>query len=186
MRAVVPRYTLDMLDALPEYPGVRYELVDGVLLVTPAADDAQTELITWLIVLLAAGIPSEEAHIAPPGEVRVGPSYSLIADILVYPARFPVGTPWKDVTEWLLAIDIVSPISAIYDRVHKRRAYMALGVREYWVVDPLTRTVEVWHPADTSPVIHRTQVTYRTPGGSHKVTVDLGRLFRGITFVVDA
>jgi hypothetical protein len=31
----------------------------------------------------------------------------------------------------------------ICHREHKRRAYLALGLKEYWVVDAVTRPVEV-------------------------------------------
>jgi len=74
---------------------------------------------------------------------------------------------------------IVSPSSAIYDRDHKRRAYLALGVREYWVVDPRTRAIEVWQPGDASPRVQRERCAYRTPDGQHTVAVDIPALFRG-------
>ena len=38
-----------------------------------------------------------------------------------------------------LAVEIVSPDSAVRDWQTKRAEYAAAGVREYWVVDPLTR-----------------------------------------------
>ena len=180
MPAVLPRYTVDMLDALPDYPGVRYELVDGLLLVTPAAGSLHAGITARLIASLVAGIPEDYAYVAPPGEVRVGRFTSLVPDILVYPSRFPLGTAWKDITEWLLAIEIVSPSSAVYDRDHKRRAYLALGVREYWVVDPMRRSIEVWRPGDAAPRIESVRFEYVTPDGGHRVSIDVERLFRDV------
>ncbi|MGH7669614.1 MAG: Uma2 family endonuclease [Gemmatimonadaceae bacterium] len=186
MPAVLPRYTVDMLDDLPDDPYLRYELIDGVLFVTPAAGSAHSELTTRLVMNFSTRLPQSVARVAPPGEVRVGQRNSLVPDILVYPARFAIGTAWPDITDWLLAIEIVSRSSAIYDREHKRRAYLALGVREYWVVDPRTRAVEVWHPGDAAATIHRDAVTYRTPGGEFGVPVDLSALFRDIPRIGDA
>jgi Uma2 family endonuclease len=41
-----------------------------------------------------------------------------------------------------LVIEIVSPSSRRYDRVTKLRWYAALGIPEYWLVDPEARTLE--------------------------------------------
>jgi Uma2 family endonuclease len=42
-----------------------------------------------------------------------------------------------------LVIEVVSPGSAIYDRNTKADTYGALGVRELWLVDETSETVEV-------------------------------------------
>ena len=42
-----------------------------------------------------------------------------------------------------LVIEIVSPSSVKYDRVYKFRKYQKAGVKEYWIVDPETKTVQV-------------------------------------------
>lgn len=178
MAAAVPRYTIDMLDALPDSPGVRYELVDGFLIVTPAPGTAHAVVAGRLVTILRSVIPESVAWVAPPGELRIGTSTRLEPDILVYPRRFAPGTPWADVTEWLLAVEIVSPSSAIYDRDHKRRAYLALGVREYWVVDPVARTIDVWHPGDAEPAIVRDVLWYVPPDGRRRISVGVGSVFR--------
>jgi Uma2 family endonuclease len=42
-----------------------------------------------------------------------------------------------------LVIEILSPSNTQRDRIVKFRKYLAAGVREYWVVDPNQKTVEV-------------------------------------------
>jgi Uma2 family endonuclease len=42
-----------------------------------------------------------------------------------------------------MVVEIVSPSSAKYDRVLKFRKYQKAGVREYWIVDPEIKTVQV-------------------------------------------
>jgi Uma2 family endonuclease len=42
-----------------------------------------------------------------------------------------------------LIVEILSPSTAKTDREDKRRWYAELGVREYWLVDPLEQRVEV-------------------------------------------
>jgi len=105
MPGAVPLYTVDMLDELPDEAGVRYELIEGVLLVTPATGSLHSTVTMRLLTLLGAAIPEEYARVAPPGEIRVGKRTSLVPDILVYPSRFRPGTGWQDITEWLLAVE---------------------------------------------------------------------------------
>jgi len=42
-----------------------------------------------------------------------------------------------------LIIEILSPSTADYDRHYKRTLYARYGVKEYWLVDPDSQTVEV-------------------------------------------
>lgn len=42
-----------------------------------------------------------------------------------------------------LVIEVISPGSAIYDRNTKADTYAALGVKELWLVDEMSRTIEV-------------------------------------------
>ena len=47
-----------------------------------------------------------------------------------------------------LVIEILSQSSARYDRVFKFSLYQRAGVKEYWIVDPVTRTVCVYTMED--------------------------------------
>lgn len=87
MPASAPHYTVDMLDAMPQEPGVRYELVDGSLIVTPAPGPVHADIVEQLMAAFRASIPRAVARVATPGEIRIGKSNSLQPDILVYPAQ---------------------------------------------------------------------------------------------------
>lgn len=41
-------------------------------------------------------------------------------------------------------VEILSPKTARLDRDNKRRVYATSGVRELWIIDPETRTIEVY------------------------------------------
>ena len=43
-----------------------------------------------------------------------------------------------------LIIEILSPSTQRHDRVTKFNLYQEAGVREYWIVDPMSRTVQVY------------------------------------------
>ena len=42
-----------------------------------------------------------------------------------------------------MVVEILSPSTAEYDQGYKRALYARHGVREYWLVDPETESVEV-------------------------------------------
>ncbi len=43
-----------------------------------------------------------------------------------------------------LVIEVLSPSTARYDRGHKKDAYEAASVQEYWIVEPEVRSLEVY------------------------------------------
>jgi Uma2 family endonuclease len=92
MRATVPRYTLQDLDSFPD-DGNRYELVDGILLVTPAPLLPHDVVVMRLIRTLNLYFgPEPAAWVSGHGVVEVMPNVHMEPDVLVMPAGF-VATP---------------------------------------------------------------------------------------------
>src|SRR5690348_11278011 len=91
----VPRYTVDDLDRFPE-DGNRYELLDGVLLVTPAPR-AVHQIVVNRIAYRLTEAAGAAAHVVGPGAISVPPHTQLQPAILVYPSRVPPTTDWAKV-----------------------------------------------------------------------------------------
>ncbi|WP_236029308.1 Uma2 family endonuclease [Paractinoplanes lichenicola] len=129
MPAVV---TLDDLAAMnaADPNGHRYETSpEGVLSVWPVADFEHAQIASRLFAwLLMTGWPAEQilqvAGIRVPGSERDG---GRIPDISVW-SESPPRAVWLDVTELLLAVEIVSPGSEAMDEVTKRREYASAGI----------------------------------------------------------
>jgi Uma2 family endonuclease len=47
-----------------------------------------------------------------------------------------------------LVMEVLSPGTAYYDRRHKKEVYAEHGVGEYWIVDPMERSIEVYANRD--------------------------------------
>ena len=177
MAISVPLYTVDDLEHFPD-DGNRYELLDGVLLVTPQAaavhqvvsSRIQGELI---VTLQKPGL----AHVVGPGAVERRPRTQLQPDILVYPARFSPTVDWRKITEHWLAVEILSRSSRVYDREFKRDAYFALGLEQVWLVDWRDRSVEVCAGKGTSRVV-RDRIRWSIAG--IEVAIDLNEVFAGL------
>ncbi len=43
-----------------------------------------------------------------------------------------------------LVVEILSEATAYYDLRHKKKVYERAGVREYWIVDPMEKSIEVY------------------------------------------
>jgi Uma2 family endonuclease len=61
-----------------------------------------------------------------------------------------------------LVIEILSPSTAERDRTVKLKLYQRQGVGEYWIVDPETKTVEVWAAGATRPATYTERVLVRS------------------------
>jgi Uma2 family endonuclease len=179
MAVSIPRYTVADLDRLPD-DGNRYELLDGVLLVTPAPGATHQIVASRIHVRLAAAVQDRgHAYVVGPGAISVPPITQLQPDILVYPARFGPRTDWAKVTQHWLAVEVLSRSSRIYDREVKRGAYFALGVPELWLVVWRDRSVEVWRPG-RAPEEVRDVIRWRVPALDPVVPIALGEVFAGL------
>jgi len=86
-------------------------------------------------------------------------------------------TTWTDVHALLLAVEVLSPSTARYDRTLKRRYYQRSGVGEYWVVDANSHLVERWRSDDERPEIITESIAWQPAGASDALVIDLVALF---------
>jgi len=180
MALEVPRFTIDMLDDFPS-DGNRYELLAGILLVTPAPSNMHQVVATRLVGMLFNALGAGRlAQVVAVGAIQCGENTQLQPDILVSPASFPPGTHWRDISGWWLAVEVLSPSSRIYDREVKRAAYLALGVEEYWLVDPRDHSVEVWKRGQVQCRRAVRSLTWRPSGLTSEIVIDLDEVFRDI------
>ena len=178
MALTVPQYTVADLDLLPD-DGNRYEVLAGTLLVTPSPGSAHQGVAARLAALFASHILARRIRLFSPGLVTTPPLTQLEPDLLIVPPRFALGTPWAEIGEHWLAVEILSRSSRVYDREFKRDAYLALGVREVWLVDLRDRSIEVCTQPGEGRLM-RDAVTWSMPDGDASVHVELTELFEGI------
>ena len=179
MALSIPHYTVEDLEQFPD-DGTRYELLDGVLLVTPAPRAVHQVVVNRIQARLtnAVGTPGH-AHVVGPGAISVPPRTQLQPDILVYPARFSPMTDWAKVSEHWLAVEVLSRSSRMYDREFKRDAYFSLGVREVWLVSIDNLSVEVCRGRGAGEVV-RDVIEWRVEAADLTVRIALAEVFAGI------
>ncbi|MGH3934976.1 MAG: Uma2 family endonuclease [Pseudonocardiaceae bacterium] len=126
-------FTVHDLEAMPD-DGRRYELIDGVLIVTPAPGWPHQQSSGALFVQLWNACPSEFRVLSAPFGVRTSVRNELQPDILV--ARYADLTAKNLPVAPVLAVEVLSASTALNDLNNKKAAYARMGTASYWVLDP--------------------------------------------------
>ena len=125
--------TYDDLQAMPD-DGHRYELVDGVLIVTPAPVRLHQRAVARLLALLMAAAADEHEVLPAPFDYKISESTVLEPDLIVA-RKADFGEKNLQRTP-VLVIEVQSPSTRRIDLGTKRLAFEAAGVPFYWLVDP--------------------------------------------------
>lgn len=138
-------WTVDDLDQLPD-DGLQYELIDGVLIVTPAPVVGHQRLVGELYMLLRQACPTDLEVLFAPVDFQPDRRTSVQPDLLAL-RRGDAGE--KNVQRpLLLAVEILSPSTRRKDLLLKPSVYAAAGVASYWIIDPTEPSVIAWDLVD--------------------------------------
>jgi len=174
-------WTVEDWRQLPD-DGQRYEVIDGVLYVTPAPRARHQEAVRRLVTMLSRYLEGEPAgHVMlSPAEIAFTSRRVVQPDVFVAPlvgGRQP--REWEEIRYLVLAIEVLSPSTASRDRTMKRRLYQQ-HADEYWIVDLDARLVERWRPEDTRPEVLDTVLEWRPAGAETPLTLALPSYFREV------
>jgi len=136
MTSVIPRgrpFTVDDLEAMPD-DGNRYELIDGMLLVTPAPGWPHQEMGAELFFQLRLHHPADLRVLPAPFAVRTSFDSEVQPDVIV--ARYTDLTPKNLPVAPLLAVEVLSRSTRLKDRNLKKAHYERIGVPSCWILDP--------------------------------------------------
>jgi Uma2 family endonuclease len=125
-------FTVDDLDRMPD-DTFRYELVDGVLMVSPAPSVPHQAVLSELAVQLHHACPRGVFAVPAPG-MRMSADTELVPDLVVIRQDQLAG---RRVTRPpLLAVEIQSPSSALFDPHTRKAVYERFSIESYWIVVP--------------------------------------------------
>ena len=173
------REVRDLIAAAP-LATPRYELVDGELLVTPSPAPPHQFAVTYFLFELALYLREQ-----PVAAVLTSPSDTEVeAEQVTQPDIFILANAEADritresfpAYELLVAIEVISPSSARYDRVTKRALYHR-RIPEYWIVDVDARVIERWRLGNDRPEILTATLEWTPEGATRPFTLDLPSLF---------
>lgn len=139
-------YTENDYYNLPE--DTRAELINGQLYYMAAPSRIHQEILSFLHLEIGSYIRSRNGScrvypapfavkLSDDGKNIVEPDISVICDRNKLTERGCTGAP-----DWI--IEIVSPSTSSHDYVRKLNLYLDAGVKEYWIVNPMLRSVYVY------------------------------------------
>jgi len=146
------RYTYQEYLALPEEPGYRYEILEGLLVKEPSPNVLHQRVSRRLQRILEDYFWAYD----PDGEVFNAPLDVTFQDItVVQPDIFYISKEQKKIVKEAridgpptLVVEIQSPSSRRKDRLQKLRIYQNVKVQHYWLVNPEEKTLECFSLRD--------------------------------------
>jgi Uma2 family endonuclease len=136
--------TLDEFFSMADQEGYRYELIEGVVEVTPAPDPPHDRVVVYLFDLLLRYRDSHPGHAnyvttsarlvqREPEEASPQPDLCVYRDYPLHEAR-----PNWEAIQPIIVAEVLSPSTPAKDFERNRRLYLGFaGIREYWIIDPL-------------------------------------------------
>jgi Uma2 family endonuclease len=137
--------TVRDFERLPE--GTPYQLIAGELIMSPSPILSHQRIIRRLALRLDDFIKRLQL-----GEIVLSPMDVYLTDEDVYQPDLifirKENVHLLDPNDRIrfvpdLVIEVLSPSTGSYDYSRKKRIYCERGVREYWIVDPEDRTIEI-------------------------------------------
>ena len=146
VKIIRPRVTYTDLEQAAE-DGRRYELYDGEVFVVPAPVPRH-QVVQQLIA------EAFRRHVSAHGGFSVDSPIDIVfsehdvlqPDVVLFTAErahlVDLDRVIRDSPD--LCVEILSPSTEATDRGRKMQMFARYGVREYWIVDPSARTIEVY------------------------------------------
>jgi Uma2 family endonuclease len=131
-------WTTADLHALPD-DGLRYELIDGSLIVSPSATSGHNLIARWIAQVMEAAAPTDEWIVSTDQSTTIDNRNEPRPDIVVANVKHISRSPFP-ITDTLLVAEVVSPTSVLRDTETKKGLYARAGVPAYWIVVPDTDT----------------------------------------------
>lgn len=144
------RYTLEEFWALPEREDhASYNLIGGYLFMVPPPNpphgDLGARLNRELTKFVVENNSDGQVHFPPEAIWLDAESATYLEPDLMYVSNTLRARLGNKRTTADIVFEFLSRSTAVYDRTTKADTYLALDVRELWLIDPVTATIEVRH-----------------------------------------
>ena len=139
--------------------GKRYEIIDGELFVSPSPARAHQTFVTNLVYYLVQFVKSRAL-----GTIYVAPfdvvfsQFDVVEPDLLYVSKERSGIITAKNVQGVpdLVVEVLSESTAQIDRTTKLKLYARFGVQEYWIIDPVAITAEIYrNSTEGLDLVHR-------------------------------
>jgi len=124
--------TVEDMENMPD-DEFRYELDDGVLIVSPAPSTLHQLAVARLTVVLSAACPAGLV-VLPGVGVNISKFHHRVPDVAVVRAGALESYFQEAPPE--LVVEVASPRTRLYDRNRKKDVYEGFSIPAYWIIEP--------------------------------------------------
>ena len=165
-------YTLEEFERMANEDGLNYELIDGMIMMSPRPALEHQRISGNIYFELRNAL--KNSHCKPIQEIDlVLENNNLIPDLVVICNDDLQGKRYEKVP--LIVIEIISPSSASRDYIIKRYKYAQLGIQEYWIVSPEEKCIDVFDFTTDSHINYCSGTVISTI--LPELTIDLEQIF---------
>ena len=138
------KYTIKDFEQLPE--GSPYQLIDGELIMSPSPIPYHQEIALKLGSKILSFVEKNDL-----GKVYLSLDVSISETEIYQPDIIFISKENLDIIGEKriegapdVVIEILSPSTAYYDLIHKKNIYQQSGIKEYWIIDPIEKFIEIF------------------------------------------
>lgn len=164
-------------DYLQLEEGLLAQLIDGELIMSPAPTTNHQRVLRELYdVLRDLTLPGElffspiDLYIDQKNVLQPDLVYITEANQHIITERGLEGPPD-------LVVEVVSPSNSYIDRYTKKKKYLEFGVKEYWIIDPGNKTLEIYTRDSSRPDLYLAGEGEVLSSVSQKISFNLERVF---------
>jgi len=168
LRVKTPVITRHDYEEMPEGPPY-FQVIEGSLVMSPSPNTFHQDIVVNLCHILRRYLERK-----PIGVVCVAPLDVYLGDTNIYQpdvifisdSRRSILTERGVESAPDLVVEILSPGTARYDKDAKRKVYARSGVKEFWIIDPEVKTIQVFEPnrnSETPIATHDAAGIFKSP-----------------------
>lgn len=184
-------YTYQDYLLLPEEPGFRFEVLDGVLIKEPSPSVIHQLVSRRLNSILDSYFLDHDPQgllLYAPMDITFGENTVVQPDLLyVSSAKTKLVRKQRIDGPPDLVVEILSPGSKRKDRLHKLNICLRAGVNHFWLVDPEEKTMECFMLSDGNYFLATSGLDSDLvkPPGFQDLVINLSLLWEGIETIPD-
>lgn len=163
--------SIEEFEKMERKDGWHYELLDGMVMMAPPPTGYHQEIISNISEILFRVLNLEKCRPFSETACKTEDSY-LIPDLSVRCTDIPIP---------VVVFEVLSPSTRMTDLLYKPLQYKKIGVKEYWIVDPVAKTIAVYDFANDTAAVYLEGQTI-TSAAFPEMTVSVSEVLRQVYF----
>lgn len=149
-----------MAESLPYQEERKEEVIDGKIVVMSPVSTVHAYVVGSIFIIFKNYLEGKPCVPFSSGPlVRLSDTNKFFPDVIVVCDRDKIKRTYINGAPDLV-VEVLSPSTAKNDRMHKKDVYSRCGVREYWLVSPEEKSIEIYRTNGTELIFYDIYALY--------------------------